>query len=117
MFVTKQKSRLSGRIINALCVLKFCFENDGFLNINYLWYNLSIFKIIFILNLFYINVDILYYQMSESGRDHLSIFEIIFIWNLFCVNIDIFYYQMSVSGRDRFYVLLNYVILSQYTGS
>jgi hypothetical protein len=32
-------------------------------------------------------------------------------------NTRIYYYQMSLSGRNHFYMLLNYIILSQYVVS
>jgi hypothetical protein len=44
----------------------------------------------------------------------LKLFLIGIYFMLMFASFNIFYYQMSISGTDSFYVLLNYVILSQY---
>jgi hypothetical protein len=54
----------------------------------------------------------------------LNIFNVITFLKLFLYVIYVMFppfnalcYQMSVSGRDNFYMLINYIVLSQYIGS
>jgi hypothetical protein len=76
------------RAINALCVLKFNFKNN----------NLKCY------------IYVIIFQFLK-----LFLFGISFM--LICLTFNVSYYQMSISDKERFYMLLNYIILSKYISS